>query len=106
MVAPAMATAHNKQMNIRMANLTEFPYTIENHTKVPELQILKPNNTKQMRPIAAAALKILQEPDDTHIYVNELMKSSEMTKTKKVSGFPHRKIQALGRNIRQYNNEY
>ena len=30
-----------------------------------------------MRPNDAAAPKILQEPDDLHVYVNELMKSSE-----------------------------
>ena len=27
-----------------------------------------------MRPFDAAALKLLQNPDDTHMYVNELMK--------------------------------
>ena len=27
--APALATAHNKRKSIRMANLTEFPYTIK-----------------------------------------------------------------------------
>ena len=76
-VAPALATAHNKRINIRIANLTDFPHTINNHTKLAELQILKPEETKQIRPIDAAALKLLQDPDDTHMYVNELMKFSE-----------------------------
>ena len=40
-VAPALATAHNKRINIRIANLTHFPYTIKNHTNLAELQILK-----------------------------------------------------------------
>ena len=60
-----------------MANLTDFPHTMKNHTKLAELQILKPEETKQIRPINAAALTLLQDPDDTHMYVNELMKSSE-----------------------------
>ena len=75
-VAPALATAHNKRINIRIANLTEFPYTITNHTKLAELQILKPEDTKQIRPIDVAALNTLQDPDDAHMYVNELMKST------------------------------
>ena len=77
-VAPALATAHNKRLNIRFANLTDFPHTIKNHTKLAELQILKPEDTKQIRPVdAAAALKLLEDPDDTHMYVNELMKANE-----------------------------
>ena len=75
--APALATAHNKRINIRMANPTDFPHTIKNHTKLAELQILKPEDTKQIRPIDAAALTLLQDPDDTHMYVNQLMKSNE-----------------------------
>ena len=50
---------------------------MKNHTKLTELHIPKPEETKQIRPIDAAALKLLQDPDDTHMYVNELMKSSE-----------------------------
>ena len=66
-VAPALATAHNKRFNIRIANLTDFPHTIKNHTKLAELQILKPEDTKQIRPVDAAALKLLEDPDDTHM---------------------------------------
>ena len=29
-VAPALATAHNKRLNIRVANLTDLPHTIKN----------------------------------------------------------------------------
>ena len=36
-VAPALATTHNKRINIRRANMTDFPHTIENHTKMAEL---------------------------------------------------------------------
>ena len=60
-----------------MGILTDFPYTIKNHTKLAELQILKLEDTKDIGPIDAAALKLLQDPDDTHMYVNELMKSNE-----------------------------
>ena len=76
-VAPALASAHYKRINIRIVNLTEFPYTTKNHTKIAELQILKPEDTKQIRSIDTAALSLLNDPDDIHMYVNELMKSNE-----------------------------
>ena len=41
-----------------------------------------------MKRIDAAALKILQEPDDTHMYVNELMKSSENEQIEEPFWFP------------------
>ena len=44
-VAPALATAHTKRMNIRIANLTYFPHTIKNHTELAELQRDETNAT-------------------------------------------------------------
>ena len=87
-VTPALTTAHNKRINIQIANLTDFSHTIKNHTKLAELQILKPEETKQIRPIDGAALKLLQDPDDTHMYVNELMKSSENEQSGEKFWFP------------------
>ena len=49
-VATALATAHSKRINIRIANLTDFPHTIANHTKLAELQTLKPEDTKKYDP--------------------------------------------------------
>ena len=42
-----------------------------------KLQTLKLEDTKQIRPIDAAALNKLQDPDDTHMYVDEFMKYSK-----------------------------
>ena len=87
-VAPALATAHNKRINLRIANLTDFPHTIKNHTKLAELQILKPEDTKQIRPIDVATLTTLRDPDDTHMYVNELMKSTNNEQNDENLWFP------------------
>ena len=87
-VAPALATAHNKRLNIRIANLTDFPHTIKTHTKLAELQILKPEDTKQIRPVDAAALKLLDDPDDAHLYINELIKASETEQNDESFWFP------------------
>ena len=87
-VAPALATAHNKGINLRIANLTDFPHTLKNHTKLAELQILRPEDTKQIRPVDVATLTTLQDPDDTHMYVNELMKSPNDEKNDENLWFP------------------
>ena len=98
-IAPALATARNKRINIRQ--------TIKNHTKLAELEILN-QTTRDKQPIDAAALKLMHDSDDTHMYVNELMKSNEneqKDKTTKISGYPHRKGQGTKKNIRPYNDE-
>ena len=87
-VAPALATAHNKRINLRIANLTDFPHTIKNHTKLAELQTLRPEDTKQIRPVDVAMLTTLQDPDDTHMYVNELMKSTNNEQNDENLWFP------------------
>ena len=53
-----------------------------------ELQILKPEDTEQIRPVDAATIKILQDPDDTYMYVNELKKSNENEQINKNFWFP------------------
>ena len=49
-VAPAITTARDKRVAIKVANTTDFPYTINQHTKLAELQILKPGETKPILP--------------------------------------------------------
>ena len=53
-----------------------------------ELQNLRPEDTKQIQPIDVATLTTLQDPDDTHMYVNELMKSTNNKKSDENLWFP------------------
>ena len=73
MVAPAITTARGKKIAIKVANTTDFPYTIAADTKIAELQILKPEETKMIRPVDIAALNFLTEHDDVVTYINALM---------------------------------
>ena len=73
MLAPAITTARDKKVAIKIANTTDFPYTIATDTKLAELQILKPEETKMIRPVDIAALKLLTEQDDVVAYINALM---------------------------------
>ena len=73
MVAPAITTARGKKVAIKVANTTDCPYTIAADTKIAELQILKPEETKMIRPVDIAALNLLTEHDDVVAYINALM---------------------------------
>ena len=72
-VAPAITTARDKKVPNKIANTTDFPYTIATDTKIAELQILKPEETKMIRPVDIAALNLLTEHDDVVTYINALM---------------------------------
>ena len=78
----------------------------KNHTKLAELLILKPEDTKQIRPIDAAALKSLQDFDGTHMYVNELMKYSGNEQNDENLLFPTPENIGKAENTRQNNGEY
>ena len=71
-----------------MINITEFPKTITNQVKIAELQIVKQRDTKQIQSLDAAALKLLRNPYDTHMYVNELMKAKKGDNNEDNSWFP------------------
>ena len=71
-----------------MTKATEFPYTIKNHIKLTDLQILKPEDSKQIRPVNAAALKLLVDPDNSHMYVYELIKGNDGDQNGENFSFP------------------
>ena len=87
-IAPAITTARDKRVPIKIANTTDFPYTITPHTKLAELQILKPEETKSIRAVDIAALNLLIEHDDVVAYVNALMQVDSAEQTEEKFWFP------------------
>ena len=73
MATPAITTARGKKIAIKVANTTDFPYTIAADTKIAELQTPKPEETKMIRPVDIVALNLLTEHDDVVTYINALM---------------------------------
>ena len=73
LIAPAITTARDKKVARKIANTTDFLYTIATDTNVAELQILKPEETKVIRPVDNAALNLLTDHDDVVTYINALM---------------------------------
>ena len=88
-VAPAITlAARDKRVAIKIANTTDFPHTVTPHTKLAELQILKPEETKLIRAVDKAALNLLTEQDDVVAYVNALKQVDSPEKTEEKFWFP------------------
>ena len=87
-VAPAITTARYKKVAIKIANITEFPYTMATDTKIAELQILKPEETKMIRPADIAALNLLTEHDNVVTYINALMQVERPEDSEEKFWFP------------------
>ena len=88
MVAPAITTARDTRVAIKIANTTDFLYTINPHIKLAELQILKPGETKSIRPVDIAALNLLTEYDNVVAYVSALMQIEFSDNTEENFRFP------------------
>ena len=88
MVAPAITTAHDKRVTFKITNTTDFPYTINPHTKLAGLQILELEETNSIRPVDIAALNLLTEHDDVVAYVSALMQIKSPDNTEENFWFP------------------
>ena len=86
-MAAAITTARDKRVAIKIANTTDFPYTIIANTKLAELQIHEPE-TKSIRPVDSATLNLLTDHDDVVTYVNALMKIDRNEKNDTKFWFP------------------
>ena len=87
-IAPAITTARDKRGTIKRANTTDFPYTINPNTKLAELQILKPDEPKMIRPVDIAALNLSTDQDDVVTYINVLMQVERHEDNKEKLWFP------------------
>ena len=87
-VAPAITTARDKRVSIKIANTTDFPYTNTPHTNLAELQIQKPEETKSIRAVDPASLNLLTEHDDVVAYVNASMQIDSPEQTEEKFWFP------------------
>ena len=106
MVAPAITTARDKKVAIKIANTTDFPYTIATDTKIAELQILKPEETKMIRHVDIAALNFLTEHDDVVTYINALMQVERSEDNEVKFWFPTPEYPAMNKNIRKYKSRF
>ena len=105
-VAPAITTARDKGVAIKIANTTDFPHEITPHTKPAELQILKPEETKSIRAVDIAALNLLTEHDAVVAYVNALMQVDSPEQTEEKFRFPTPENPDMNRNTHPSNSAF
>ena len=106
-VAPAITTTRDKKVPIKIANTTDFPYTIATDTKVDELQILKPEETRMIRPVGHS------HPESSHRtqrcgnvhYALMQVERPEDNEEKFWFPTPEHNTQAMNKNIRPYKTE-
>ena len=87
-VAPSITKTCDKLVAIKITNTTDFPYTITPRTKLAELQKLKPEERKSVRPVDMAALNLLTEHDDVVGYDNALTQVDSPESTEEKFRFP------------------
>ena len=106
-VAPAITTARDKKVAIMIANTTDLRYTLAKDTKISELQILYPEETKMIRPVDIAALNLLTKHDDVVTYINALIEVEQHEDNEEKFWFPTpKKTLAMNKNIRPYKNGF
>ena len=93
-VASAFSTVPNSKIEVRVTNTSQTPFTLKKNATVAEVPILSPQQAKQLQPLNSAALKVLTDDNSnqTLIYVNELLKSAEITQKNETSSETLRKI--------------
>ena len=80
--------ARDKRVATKIANTTDCPYTINPHTKLAELQILKPEKTKSIWPIDIAPINLLTDHDDIVANANALMQVESIIVHHSTKPFP------------------
>ena len=98
-VKPALATATDKHIHLRMSRTTDFPYTMKSQTKKPGL-----HNRAQNKDVRSTQppLKYF----NTHINVMDLMKAGGGNRNEKDFWFPHQNTRATKTNTRLYSDAY
>ena len=105
-VASSLTTTRNMQVAIKIANTTDFPYTVTPNAKIDELQILKPEETKFIRPVDLAARNLLTNHNNVVTYVNSLMQVGRPEYNEKKLWFPIPEHPAKNQNIPRYNDGF
>ena len=91
---------------MKIANTTDFHYTIPADTKVAELQILKPEETKMICPVDIVALNFLTKHDDVVTYINALMQVKRPQDNEEKCWFPTPENSKTKKNTRLSRREF
>ena len=78
LISHSMSTIIDKKIAVRVTNTTEAPYFIKKHTQNAEFSVVTPEQSKHIKPVDMAILKMIPQGDrDLTAYLNELLRTSK-----------------------------
>ena len=88
-VSHSISTLINRKVAVRVTNSTESPYTFNKNTQNADFSVVIPEQSKFIRPVDAAILKMIPEGDpDLTIFLTELLRTNTTDQQKNIFWSP------------------
>ena len=89
LISLSMSTVVDKRIAVRVTNITESPYVIEENTQISEFSVFTPENSTHLKPVDMAILSMIPEGDpDLTAYLNELLRTNTPEQSNNIFWFP------------------
>ena len=89
LVSHSMSTISDRKIAVRVTNTTESPYTINKNTQTAEFSVVTPEQSKFIKPVDMAVLRMIPEGDpDLITYLTELLRTDKPDQQTNTFWFP------------------
>ena len=84
-----MSTKIDTRIAVRVTNTTESQYLIKKHTQIAEFSVVRPQQSKHIKPVDMTILSMIPQDDpDLTAYINELLRTSKPEQQDNTFWFP------------------
>ena len=88
-ISHSMSTIFDRKVAVRVTNTTESPYTINKNTQIAEFSVVTPEQSKFIKPVDMAILRMFPEGDpDLITYLTELFRTNRQDQQTNTFWFP------------------
>ena len=88
-ISHSLSTIIDRRIAVRVTNTTESPYTINKNTQIAEFSVVTPEQSKFIKPVDMAILKMIPEGDpDLITYLNERLRTNKPDQQTNTFWFP------------------
>ena len=85
----SVSTIIDKRIAVRVTNTTESPHLIKKHTDIAEFSVVTPEQSKHIKPVDMAILRMIPQDDpDLIAYLNELPRTNKPEQQDNTFWFP------------------
>ena len=89
LISHSLSTISDKRKAVKVNNTTESPYLIKKHTQIAEFSVVTPEQTKHIKPVDMAILRMIPQGDhDLTAYLNELLGTNKVEQQDNMFWFP------------------